>query len=339
MTGRVDKGSVIPKQACLRKGFASSLPIVFEGAGDGLAKQVYIPLLSTSVSYDRETGYFDTTSFVIVAAGLARLIQNGGRMRLLMGVHNLSPEIQFAQELSREKAQQLLVEVGRKIAEGFLSLQDFLSRSRLEALAWMLASKTLDIKVAVPKRTFHGQADGIFHGKMMIMRDADGCAVSAVGSSNETRPAYDVNGENLTLHMSWRPGADEYIAAHQAIFENLWLDRHPDYYVFDLPQAIADGLGERFYSKVPPRTDPVEIPRRPEDTLLSRLRPAAETVRALAAHPRLWHLSLGPVRLYPHQVFTADMATRSAPVRVLLADEVGLGKTLEAGAIVKTVMR
>lgn len=339
MSARSEEGTGVPQATCLRKAFPSNLPIVFEGAGDGLAKQVYIPLLSNSARYDRETGYFDTSSFVVVAAGLARLIRNGGRMRLLMGVHNLSPEIESAQELSRERAERLLTEVGRKIAEGLLSFQDFLSRSRLQALAWMLASKTLDIKVAVPKRTFHGRADGIFHGKMMIMRDADGCAVSAVGSSNETRPAYDVNGENLTLHMSWRPGADEYIAAHQAIFETLWRDGHPDYYVFDLPQAIVDGLGERFYTKEAPVTDPVEIPRRPDDTLLSRLRPAAEIVRALGNHPRLWHLSLGPVRLYPHQVFTTDMATRRAPVRVLLADEVGLGKTLEAGAIVKSLIR
>src|SRR2546430_5359423 len=118
-------GTVAPQTTCLRKGFPGDLPIVFEGAGDGLAKQVYIPLLSASVRYDRETGYFDTSSFVVVASGLARLIRNGGRMRLLMGVHNLSPEIESAQELSRERAERLLTEVGRKIAEGFLSFPDF----------------------------------------------------------------------------------------------------------------------------------------------------------------------------------------------------------------------
>jgi ATP-dependent helicase HepA len=38
----------------------------------------------------------------------------------------------------------------------------------------------------------------------------------------------------------------------------------------------------------------------------------------------------GRVRLFPHQLHVADRATASDPVRWLLADEVGLGKTIEA---------
>jgi ATP-dependent helicase HepA len=38
----------------------------------------------------------------------------------------------------------------------------------------------------------------------------------------------------------------------------------------------------------------------------------------------------GRVRLFPHQLYVAERATSAAPVRWLLADEVGLGKTIEA---------
>lgn len=38
----------------------------------------------------------------------------------------------------------------------------------------------------------------------------------------------------------------------------------------------------------------------------------------------------GRVRLFPHQLYVAERATRTEPVRWLLADEVGLGKTIEA---------
>jgi ATP-dependent helicase HepA len=38
----------------------------------------------------------------------------------------------------------------------------------------------------------------------------------------------------------------------------------------------------------------------------------------------------GRVRLFPHQLYVAERATRMDPVRWLLADEVGLGKTIEA---------
>ena len=49
-------------------------------------------------------------------------------------------------------------------------------------------------------------------------------------------------------------------------------------------------------------------------------------------------LGLGPVRLYPHQTFTADFVLSDLR-RCLLADEVGLGKTLEAGAIIKRLVQ
>ena len=38
----------------------------------------------------------------------------------------------------------------------------------------------------------------------------------------------------------------------------------------------------------------------------------------------------GRVRLFPHQLYVAERATAASPVRWLLADEVGLGKTIEA---------
>ena len=50
------------------------------------------------------------------------------------------------------------------------------------------------------------------------------------------------------------------------------------------------------------------------------------------------HLGLGPVRLYPHQVFAVDFVLGRFPHRALLADEVGLGKTLEAGAVIKRLL-
>ena len=47
----------------------------------------------------------------------------------------------------------------------------------------------------------------------------------------------------------------------------------------------------------------------------------------------------GRVELFPHQLHVAERATRSDPVRWLLADEVGLGKTVEACLILNHLLR
>ncbi len=47
----------------------------------------------------------------------------------------------------------------------------------------------------------------------------------------------------------------------------------------------------------------------------------------------------GRSRLFPHQLYAAERATRTDPVRWMLADEVGLGKTVEAGLILNHLLR
>jgi ATP-dependent helicase HepA len=46
----------------------------------------------------------------------------------------------------------------------------------------------------------------------------------------------------------------------------------------------------------------------------------------------------GRVRLFPHQLHVAERASASDPVRWLLADEVGLGKTIEAALILNRLV-
>ena len=46
----------------------------------------------------------------------------------------------------------------------------------------------------------------------------------------------------------------------------------------------------------------------------------------------------GRVRLFPHQLYVAERATTREPVRWLLADEVGLGKTIEAALVLNRLV-
>ncbi|HOV58475.1 MAG TPA: RNA polymerase-associated protein RapA [Rhodanobacteraceae bacterium] len=55
--------------------------------------------------------------------------------------------------------------------------------------------------------------------------------------------------------------------------------------------------------------------------------------RAQARRTPAWGLNAARIDLIPHQLRVAEIAAQRRPPRVLLADEVGLGKTIEAGMI------
>jgi hypothetical protein len=211
-----------------------------------MAQRFYIPVLSESQKYDRLSGYFSVDSLVVMAAGLAGIIRKRGRVRLVVGLHDLSPQLRTAYLIRRERAKELVVEIGERIANGLERVEDVFARRRLEALAWMLAEGLLDIRVGIPKRTFLGLGNGIFHEKVLLFYDEDECMIGAAGSANETWRAWEQNGENLTVHMSWRAGHAEYLHRYRDRFEALWEDRHPQYYVFTLPKAIEGQLREKY---------------------------------------------------------------------------------------------
>src|SRR5215471_7850954 len=60
--------------------------------------------------------------------------------------------------------------------------------------------------------------------------------------------------------------------------------------------------------------------------------------RAQARRSLAWGLMSARIDLIPHQLRVAEIAARRRPVRVLLADEVGLGKTIEAGMILAQLL-
>jgi len=84
-------------------------------------------------------------------------------------------------------------------------------------------------------------------------------------------------------------------------------------------------------------TDPVELLRRGElhEARSTNLRLVATRLQYANRYDDLSSLSNSRVEIKPHQVAVVHRVATSFPHRYLLADEVGLGKTIEAGLIVK----
>jgi len=81
------------------------------GPGDDRLHAFYIPALKASVCYDRMTGYFSSHALAIAAAGVAHLITNGGRMRLLVGAQ-LSREAVAAIEAGYDLSEVVAASLG-----------------------------------------------------------------------------------------------------------------------------------------------------------------------------------------------------------------------------------
>jgi len=314
----------------LRKAGVTGLS--FEGRGERIARGFYIPVLKESVEYDRATGYFTVDSLVHAASGVAGLIGNGGRMRLILGAHDVPRELWEAYQMGTRSGQEVVEEIARLIASGLETVEDVLVKKRLEALAWMFSRGILEVKVVLPRHFYLGQT-GIFHIKTLIFKDREGNIIAAEGSANETEPAYTVNGERIVVFYSWREGDKERVDDLVQSFERTWNAEHPDFECFNLPEAVYRAI-VKFTPKSVPSWDPVEDEELVKPVARGLL-PACRFARILPRVRGLAHMGLGPVRLYPHQVRAVNLARERYPFRILFADEVGLGKTIEAGACIK----
>ena len=137
----------------------------------------YLPSLSASVAYDRSAGYFRSSALAAAAAGVVRLIANGGRMRLLVGAELAEDDVaalNAGYDLRARVGEVMLAQLAREGPVLDRSLQQ-----RLDALTWLVAQGALEIKVVLPLgpsgRPVPGPlARDYYHTKKGLFTDAEG---------------------------------------------------------------------------------------------------------------------------------------------------------------------
>lgn len=310
-------------------------------ATDDRLNRFYVPLLKEAVAYDRVTGYFRSSTLRYAAAGLSRFIARGGTMRLIAGVEFDEADINAIFE-----GQPLADVLARRLMADPLQGADIVAEHRLETLAWLVREGRLQIKIGVPVDSVgrplrREQTDRYFHSKYGIFRDGDGDRVAFTGSNNESGSGLDANHETFSVFPSWMKEVWQWNGQGIADrFEAHWNDSpEVGWKVLPLPEAVAARLIEKVKARpLPPKAEDIE-----EAQPNRKAAHDALFLSFVAAAPKLEGgtgvgFATAGVEPWPHQLAIAKRAVSSFPRSYLLADEVGLGKTIEAGLILRELL-
>ena len=197
-----------------------------------LLNDFYIPLLERSHNYYRIAGFFSSSSLSIAAEGIEGLISNGGKMFLL-----ISPE------LSKDDLDVIVqhgnINENSSVFREF-KIDEFNPDEHLQALAYLLDSGKLQIKIVVPT---NNKINGIFHEKIGVFDDGEGNLVSFSGSINESAHGWLGNIEEFKVFCSWIPGQKEYIRDDLKKFFDYWKNERKELAkTYDLPESIKQSI-------------------------------------------------------------------------------------------------
>jgi len=242
----------------------------------------YTPVLQQTMKYDRVAGYFSSKVFASAASGVAGLVRNGGKMRLITShAFTQSDTESFQDYFDGSAFSDELIDDFVKSYQELGSLSNTIAKRHVAAMCWMLRHGFLEIKVVVPNSadltSITPEDFDKFHPKFGIFHDQNRNMIAFSGSVNETQGAWKRNIENFDVYQSWIQGENKWINPKISYFEKLWNgDLDHKWRTIDLPTAVKDKIVSEFAPEdFPDEIDEGHADRR--DSLRNYQRGALET--------------------------------------------------------------
>ena len=220
-----------------------SLKTSYHKGRDDIANDFYLPAMRCAIEYDRAVGFFRSTVFIIAWPALRDFVARGGQIRILCS-QMLSPD--DIEALDKGYAARVEEVVAARLQDEVSTLVDDETMSEpARVLAALVATRVVELKIAILRQTPGATTARIFHDKLGILRDAQGSVLIFKGSMNETwlGLAEDGNLESVDVACSWLGGRDlERTIEETAYFHELWTSTYPGLDVRPFPDTAREAL-------------------------------------------------------------------------------------------------
>jgi superfamily II DNA or RNA helicase len=300
--------------------------------------ETYIkPLLEKSSFYYKISSFFSPNTIENILLQLDTCFRKKERVKLVIGVHDsakLIPVLEEIQNPNRNEKLKIAVQniIYTGIEECLASMEkptDF-----LHVFAELVKQDLIQIKIASVKKDYLAylnsgnwpENDSTFHPKVSIFKDSVDTVIMS-GSINSTNKGYGDNVEEASFIGSWFSPSS--VAYYENTFNDIWNGNHEESYTLDFNNEIKSVVDS--IVKTSRSLKQASIVQ----TNFSYL----QLTRLINDSPLFFHYSFKHIRLLPHQIGVYRLVLSRWPIIGLIADEVGLGKTVEAGAVIKYLKR
>lgn len=206
---------------------------------DDVAQEFYMPCMQNSVIYNRISGYFGSTVYVVAWEVLKDFIKKDGKIRIVCSPYLSEDDMTAIEEGNKGRGDQILKESLQKELETMLNNQDLETPARL--LTCLIAEGIIEIKIAIVKSDADPYILKLYHDKAGVFVDELGDKVAFRGSFNETYKgiANDGNIESADVFQSWDGGKDlERLEKIEECFEYIWEGKYEKIRMYQMPSEF-----------------------------------------------------------------------------------------------------
>ncbi|MCI1857474.1 MAG: DEAD/DEAH box helicase family protein [Sporolactobacillus sp.] len=215
----------------------------YNKADHDIAEMFYLPCMRNAVFYDRISGYFGSTIYIIVWDALREFIENDGKIRLVCSPYVSDEDAAALANGYSAKNDEILASSLAKEVQALFGDPYLTAPAKL--LAYMISKGIIDVKIAIPTGNESPNSRRLFHDKVGIFTDREECKVGFRGSMNETFKGLssDGNMESIDVFPNWLDSRDaERVDDASDFFEKLWAESVQGIIVYRFPNASKEIL-------------------------------------------------------------------------------------------------